>query len=147
MSIPLCLNLLHTFHNLPESSQKFFIAHRLLVNLKPLVDLHQMRGGKQAGVLSRRGQNRGQKSAHRALSVCPRHMQNFHLILGILQSFQDSSRILQRILLGKFRRLVNICDSLLIGHGLVVHRFLSPEKSRARGRFGDSAPGSCSSVI
>ena len=88
--------------------QKILVRYVPLVNPEPLVDLHQMRGGKQTCPLSGLMQHGSQKGAYRPFSICSRHMDNFHSALRMSQTVHKFPGIRRLILLCKFRNTVNV---------------------------------------
>ena len=62
------------------------IGNHLVVDLEPLVDLHQMGGCKEGCPLSRLGQHRGEEGTDGTFSVGPRHMDDLHRTLRMAQT-------------------------------------------------------------
>ncbi len=80
------LHALYHIENLQKSGEKFLIGNHLVVDLEPLVDLHQMGGCKEGCPLSGLGQHRGEEGTDGTFSVGPRHMDDLHRTLRMAQT-------------------------------------------------------------
>ena len=108
------------FHSL-KSFQKGVIINIHLIDLKPLVDLHQMGRRKQTAGIPCLPENRCEKRTGTPLPIRSRNMYHLKLLLWISQSPQAFLCMLQAVLFCKLRSLLNISNRFLIIHNLNHH--------------------------
>jgi len=88
------------------------------VDLEPLVELHEVRGGVEARFEPRRLQHRGDERRDRALAVRPRDVHDAETALGVAETFEQRERRLETGLDPERAPRENPFDSFLICHGL-----------------------------